>query len=112
MIQHFQNFENSLNNYAENRFEYLIESLKNPDSLKLTNYSESTYDVEYNTIINNVKKVLTENPKRIAILCHRGDITDDELEIQNKELDETYFFNSNIKNELTNDIEYLKKFLK
>ena len=109
--QHFNNYANSLVNYAEIRFEALIQNLLNPESLKLKKNLERSNNDIYKEVVKNVKKVLIENPKRIGILYHRGDITNDELEKQNKELDEKYFLNSQVDNVLTEDIEYLKKYL-
>ena len=63
-------------------------------------------------IVKNVKKIFTDNFKRIAILYHRGDITEGELEEQKQQLDENYFFDSTIKNEVTDKIDYLKDYLK
>ena len=110
--QHIQNIQNSLFNYAEIRFEYLKEILTNPESLKLKQSLQKSKDeIIYDNIIKEIKPTLITNPKRIAILYHRGDITAEELEKQNQELDKTYLLNSNIENKLTDDIEYLKQYL-
>ena len=110
--KHSQNVVDSYFNYAEIRMMILQESLKNQQSVKLNKNLENKNEDEYKKIVKNVKKIFTDNFKRIAILYHRGDITEGELEEQKKQLDENYFFDSTIKNEVTDKIDYLKDYLK
>lgn len=66
----------------------------------------------YQSIIEKVKDIVIKNPKRIAILYHRADLTDEELDEQNKELDENYLLRPEIKNIITTNITYLSKYIK
>ena len=113
MDEHSKNIENSRFNYAQIRFNLLKNNILNPKSInKPKNKIEKDNNiVEYEKIINNIKGVFIDNPKRISILCHRGDITDDELQKQIAELDQKYFLNPNITNDYTEDIDYLSRFL-
>ena len=113
MDEHSENIKNSEFNYAEKRLDLLKSNILNPKAFnKLKNKLEKDKNVvEYEKVINNIKEVFIDNPKRISILCHRGDITDDELQKQIAELDQKYFLNPNITNDYTEDIDYLSRFL-
>ena len=49
--------------------------------------------------------------RRIAILNHRGDESDELYNQEINELDKVYFFDNNITNDITHDIHYLNKFI-
>jgi hypothetical protein len=68
-------------------------------------------NIKYDDVLKYVKYYLIENPKRISILYHRGDISKDEINKQIKKLDKNYSLNPSIKNELVTDINYLKKYI-
>ena len=108
-----ENIQKSYFNYAEERFDILKSTIENPQSFSKLNskLEKDNNAAAFDKIIENIKGVFIDNPKRISILCHRGDITDDELQKQINELDKTYFLNPNITNDYTEDIDYLSQFL-
>lgn len=109
VINHLNRKNNQPPIYAEEKFKNLVKSM-NPEKLMNSKLKEEELNFDY--IVKVVKRVLIDKPKRISILLHRGDIPDDDLKNQKAELDETYFLNTNIKNEVTEDIKYLEKYLK
>ena len=108
IMNHMENKLSAQSFYAEEKFNDL-KSFLNPEQLNNFKLNKENY-FNYDSIIQKVKETLIDKPKRIAILLHRGDITDEEYEKQKAELDKSYFLNANITNELTEDIKYLNKY--
>ena len=106
IIKHLENKQN-MNYYADNKFEQLIDYMYSHNFTN-TKVNLKNNNMTYESIIEDLQDVLINKPKRISILNHRGDITDEELEEQKKELDSNYFLNTEIKNVLTDQIDYLK----
>ena len=109
--QHLKNVGN-IEGYAEDTFGNLIADIH---SNKVKTFKEEKKDektITYQSIIEKLQDIVIKNPKRIAILYHRADLTDEELDKQNKELDENYLLNPEIKNIMTTNITYLGKYLK
>ena len=106
IIKHLENKQN-MNYYADNKFEQLIDYM-NSLNFANTKVNLKNNNMTYESIIEDLQDVLINKPKRISILNHRGDITDEEIEEQKKELDPNYFLNNDIKNVLTDQIDYLK----
>ena len=108
--KHLKNIE-SIKDYAEDKFEQLKNNILsiNPKTLKKEKNDEG---MTYQSIVEKLKDIIIRNPKRIAVLYHRADLSDEELDKQNKELDENYFLNPEIKNEMTSNITFLGKYLK
>ena len=61
-------------------------------------------------VIEKIKPLIIDFPKRIGILYHRGDITEKELNKEISDIDKFYYLNNEIVNEINNDINYLDKF--
>ena len=108
VINHIKRKDSEPPFYAEEKFQNLVKSM-NPE--KLMNSKLKKEELNFDSIVKVVKGVLIDKPKRISILLHRGDISDDDLKNQKAELDDTYFLNTKIRNEVTEDIKYLEKFL-
>ena len=102
----------SIKDYAEDKFGQLKKNIlsNNPKRLKEEKNNEKI--MTYQSIIEKLEDIVVKNPKRIAVLYHRADLNDEELEKQHKELDENYFLNPEIKNEMTTNITFLGKYLK
>ena len=98
-----------LRDFPQERYEDLIYYLDYYNSFQSLKNDEKT--MTYESIIEDLQDVLVNKPKRISILYHRGDITEEELEKQKSELDEYYYLNPDIKNEVTTNITYLETFL-
>ena len=108
VMNHMENKLSAPSFYAEDKFNDL-KSFLNPEQMNNFKLNKEN-DFNYDTIVQKIKETLIDKPKRIAILLHRGDITDEEYEKQKGELDKSYFLNTNITNELTEDIKYLNKY--
>ena len=109
LISEYLTNRDMLRDFPEERYEYLIYHLDYYNSFQNLKNDENT--MTYESIIEDLQDVLVNKPKRISILYHRGDITEEELEKQKSELDENYYLNSDIKNEVTTNITYLEKYL-
>ena len=105
MEQYFNNKKNLPSFYAEEKFEELKTYLDN--NLKINNLKDKN-ELNYETIVNTLKSTFIDKPKRVSILYHRGDITDEELKEQENELDANYYLNQEILNQRTKDIKYLE----
>ena len=107
--QHLKN-RKSINGYAGDKFESLIEYVDPKSNFK--NEKNDEENMTYESIINDLQEVFVTKVKRISILYHRGDLTDDEYKKEKGELDENYYLNTNIKNIATEDINYLDQYVK
>ena len=96
-----------LKDFPEEKYYDLIDNYAYGD-YSFQNLEKDEENLTYKKIIEDIKDVLVNKPKRISILYHRGDITEDELEKQKKELDKHYYLNPKIRNIVTDDIQYLK----
>ena len=109
--QHLKNKE-EIKGYAEDRFQELLNYI-NPQVNNLNNEKIFEDDnMTYESIIDNVKEVVIKKVKRVSILYHRGDISDEDLIKQKNELDADYYLNTTIKNDRSENIKYLEKFVK
>ena len=79
MEKYFNIKKNLPSFYAEQKFEELKTFLDN--KLKINNLKDKK-ELNYETIVDTLKSTLIDKPKRISILYHRGDITDEELKEQ------------------------------
>lgn len=93
---------------AQRQFEDLIVKFSENIEPETFNNENNEKNLTYQDIIEKVQDVFVNKPKRICILYHKGNISDDELENQNNELDTYYYLNQNIVNIITNDITYLE----
>jgi secreted Zn-dependent insulinase-like peptidase len=109
--QHLKNVEN-IEGYAGDKFEMLKDDIHSNKVKTLKEEKKDEKIITYQSIIEKLQDIVIKNPKRIAILYHRADLTDEELDKQNKELDENYLLNPEIKNIMTTNITYLGKYLK
>jgi hypothetical protein len=109
--QHLKNVQN-IESYAEDKFEKLKADIHSHNVKTLKEEKKDEKTMTYQSIIEKLQDIVIKNPKRIAILYHRADLTDEELDKQNKELDENYLLNPEIKNIMTTNITYLGKYLK
>ncbi len=109
--QHSKNYDN-IEGYAEDKFEELKADIHSNKPKTLKEEKKDEKPMTYQSIIEKVKDIVIKNPKRIAILYHRADLTDEELDEQNKELDENYLLRPEIKNIITTNITYLSKYIK
>ena len=109
--QYLKNLGN-IKGYAGDRFEQLKADIHSNKAKMLEEEKNDEKIMTYQSIIEKVQDIVIKNPKRIAILYHRADLTDEELDKQNKELDENYLLNPEIKNIMTTNITYLGKYLK
>ena len=109
--KHLKNVEN-VKGYAEDKFEQLKDNIlpKNLTALKEDKNDEKI--MTYQSIVEKLQDIVVKNPKRIAVLYHRADLSDEELDKQHKELDENYLLNPEIKNEMTTNITFLGKYIK
>ena len=105
--QHIKN-RNSINGYAGDKFESLLEYLEPKNNFKNENNDEE--NMTYKSIIEDLQEVFVSKVKRISILYHRGDLTEEEYEKQKGQLDDKYYLNTNIKNDPTENMKYLEKF--
>ena len=96
----------------EDKFNDLMYQILDEENFKNINLNQNQeVNIKYDDVLKYVKYYLIENPKRISILYHRGDISKDEINKQIKKLDKNYSLNPSIKNELVTDINYLKKYI-
>ena len=102
--QHLKN-RNSINGYAGDKFESLFEYLEPKNNFK--NEKNDEEKMTYKSIIEDLKEVFVTKVKRISILYHRGDLTEEEYKNQKGELDAKYYLNTNIPNNRTEDFKYL-----
>ena len=107
--KHLKN-RDSINGYAEDKFNSLFKYL-NPQN-NITNEAKDEENMTYESIIEDLQEVFVKKVKRISILYHRGDLSDEEYIKEKNELDKDYYLNSNIKNVLTEDINYLEQYVK
>ena len=109
-IKKYLDSKKNIKGFAQDKFEDLKSKLY-PEKLLKNLKSEKDDEIwTYEGIVETVKEVVVNKPKKLTILYHRGDITEDELKIQNSELDKNYFLNDKIENLMTNDIKYLEKY--
>ena len=109
--QHLKNKAN-IKGYAQDKFESLLKYL-NPENDKLNNeniFQEG--NMTYDTVIEDLKEVFIKKVKRTSILYHRGDISSEDLAKQKAELDEKYYLNNTIVNDVSENITYLEKYVK
>ena len=98
--------------YFEDKFKDLMYKILNDEYIKNINLNQKEeINPNYDDVLKYVKYSIIENPKRISILYHRGDISKDEINKQVKKLEKNYFLNPLIKNEIVTDINYLKKYI-
>ena len=109
MFEYFQREEYEYFNDKFNDLITIINEKEYPDILYSKNFNSK---ITYENIIEKIRPILIDNPKRITILTHKGSITDEELKSQESELDKFYYLNKNIGNKLVNDIYYLKIYAK
>lgn len=110
LIRKHLKIKSNLNDYAQDKFEKLKSNINNYKLLK--NEVKEEENMTYKSIVEKLQDVFINKPKRISILYHKGNITEKELEEQNKEMDENYYLNTDIKNVVTNNITYLEKYIK
>ena len=110
IYKHINNKKNATLSYAEKKFEELTKQFE-PKKLSNLQINEKEKEITYESVVNTMKEVFVNKPKRISILYYRGDISDEELEKQKKELDEKYYLNQDIINDRTEDIKYLEKLI-
>ncbi len=90
-------------------FQNLINLIVNEEYENNLN-QEKEFNLSYKMVIKKIKPLIIDFPKRIGILYHRGDITEKELSKEISDIDNFYFLNNEIVNEINNDINYLDKF--
>lgn len=108
IYKHINNKKNAPKFYAQAKFEELVSYLDG-QKVNTPNQQKDEKEMTYESIVNTMKTVFIEKPKRVSILYHRGNINDDELKKQEEELDKKYFLNQEIDNDRTKDITYLAK---
>ena len=108
IIKHLENKEN-IHYYADNKFRQLIGYMYS-HNFKNMKVNLKNNNMTYESIIEDLQDVFVNKPKRISILNHRGDITDEELDEQKNELDKNYFLNSVIENVVTDQTDFLKQY--
>ena len=109
--QHLKN-KDEIKGYAKDRFESLLKYL-NPEDNNLNNENIFQDDnMTYDTVIEDLKEVFIKKVKRTSILYHRGDITPEDLTKQKAELEEKYYLNNTIVNDVSEEITYLQKYVK
>jgi len=111
ILKHLKNVRN-IEGYADDKFEELKVDILFNNLMSIKEKKTDEQIITYQNIVEKLKDVVIKNPKRIAILYHRADLNDEELHKQNKELDEKYLLNPEIKNEMTTNITFLGKYLK
>ena len=90
-------------------FQNLINLILNEEYENNLN-QEKEFNLSYKMVIEKIKPLIIDFPKRIGILYHRGDITEKELNKEISDIDKFYYLNNEIVNEINNDINYLDKF--
>ena len=118
IIDHLKNKANLVTGYPEEKFGSLMNYLypaptpenETQNETETKNLYEEEITLTYESIIKDIKDVFIK-PKRVSILYHRGDLTKEELEKQVKGLETDYYFDTNIKAEVTDEITYLEKYL-
>ena len=110
ILQHLKNRDN-INGYIEDKFENLLYYVDPKNNFYNEKIDENEGTMTYESIVADLQEVFVTKVKRFAILCHRGDETDEEYNKGLAELDKVYYFNNNITNDNTTEINYLKKFL-
>ena len=110
ILQHLKN-RNNINGYIEDKFENLFAYVDSENNFYSENIGENEENWTYESIVEDLQEVFVTKVRRYAMLCHRGDETDEEFNKELAELDEFYYFNNNIRNDNTSDIDYLNKFV-
>ena len=110
ILKHLKNRDN-IKGYIEDKFENLLFYLDPINHFYKEEINEDDEKMTYESIVDDLQEVFVSKVRRIGILCHRGDESDEQYEKEKNELDEFYYFNNNITNEYTEDIKYLDKYL-
>ena len=109
---YFAKMYNNQFKYFDDKFNALMYHILYEENFNNVNLNQNEeINPNYDDVLKYVKNFIIENPKRIAILYHRGDISKDEINKQIKGLEKNYFLNPLIKNEIVTDINYLKKYI-
>lgn len=111
IVKHLKTRDN-INGYIEDKFEDLISYIDSENNFRSENYDENDENMTYESIVNDIKDVFVNKVRRIAILNHRGDESDDLYNQEENELDKVYYFDNNITSDSTQNIYYLNKFIK
>ena len=111
IVKHLKTRDN-INGYIEDKFEDLISYIDSENNFRSENYDENDENMTYESIVNDIKDVFVNKVRRIAILNHRGDESDDLYNQEANELDKVYYFDNNITSDSTQNIYYLNKFIK
>lgn len=111
LVKHLKTRDN-INGYIEDKFEDLISYIDSENNFRSENYDENDENMTYESIVNDIKEVFVNKVRRIAILNHRGDESDDLFNQEANELDKVYYFDNNITSDSTQNIYYLNKFIK
>ena len=110
ILQHLKN-RNNINGYIEDKFENLFAYVDSENNFYSENIGENEENWTYESIVEDLQEVFVTKVRRYAMLCHRGDETDEEFNKESSELDEFYYFTNNNRNDHTSDIDYLNKFV-
>lgn len=111
IVKHLKTRDN-INGYIKDKFEDLISYIDSENNFRSENYDENDENMTYESIVNDIKEVFVNKVRRIAILNHRGDESDDLYNQEANELDKVYYFDNNITSDSTQNIYYLNKFIK
>ena len=111
IVKHLKTRDN-INGYIEDKFEDLISYIDSENNFRSENYDENDENMTYESIVNDIKEVFVNKVRRIAILNHRGDESDDLYNQEANELDKVYYFDNNITSDSIQNIYYLNKFIK
>ena len=106
ILKHLKNREN-INGYIADKFGNLLHYLYPQNNFYKEKIDENEENMTYENIIKDIEEVFVSKVKRFGILCHRGDESDEDYNKEKAELDKVYYFNNNITNNYTEDIEYL-----
>ena len=110
ILQHLKN-RNNINGYIEDKFENLLYYVDPENNFYSEKIGENEETMTYESIVEDLQEVFVTKVRRFAMLCHRGDETDEEYSKGLAELDKFYYFNKNIINQNTTDIDYLQQFV-
>ena len=111
ILKHLKSKDN-INGYIEDKFYNQLYYLEPESYFNNEKIDETEENTTFENIVEDLQEVFVNKVRRFAMLCHRGDESDEQYQKEVTELDEKYYFNDKITNDYTHEIDYLKKFLK
>ena len=110
ILKHLKNKDN-INGYVEDKYNKLVNYMSSKNYSLNEKIEENEENMTYESIVKDIQEVFVTKVRRFAILSHRGNEKDEDMEKEVAEIDKVYYLNNNITNNQTKEIDYLKKYI-